>query len=143
MPGAPGARYLDRRGKAWRPTLRVNALTRDWLPALRVRCGCCGAVLYERLEACFLGPGSQPHIGYEVYADQGPDENATKAVGVTTRLNCPRDCHGPQRRFLVAGRGDCSINTRKGRRFLICELDLRMNWKGELHAPGGAAVESA
>ena len=32
----------------------------------------------------------------------------------------------------VAVRGDCSVTTRKGKRFLICELDVQMVWTGEL-----------
>ena len=43
----------------------------------------------------------------------------------------------------VAIRGDCSVNTRKGRKFLLCELDLRMNWKGELRGEGGEVERGA
>ena len=32
----------------------------------------------------------------------------------------------------VVVRGDCSVTTRKGKRFLICELDVQMVWTGEL-----------
>ena len=42
----------------------------------------------------------------------------------------------------VAVRGDCSINARKGRKFIVCELDIRMAWKGELHGAGGTVTDA-
>jgi len=41
------------------------------------------------------------------------------------------------------GGGECSVTSRKGRRFLIYELQLRCKWEGELRAKDGSVLESA
>ena len=39
-------------------------------------------------------------------------------------------------------KGDCSVNNRKGRTFLIYELEIKLKWEGELRDEAGAVVET-
>ena len=121
MPGAPGARHLDRRAggeDAWRDSLRVNALSGELLPPLRVTCGLCGATLYDRVNACLLGPGTQRHIAFELYVDNEPDPSTTVS-GAVTRRTCAKRCHATRNQFLLAGRGGC-VSTRGFRWAVAC-----------------------
>ena len=43
----------------------------------------------------------------------------------------------------AATRGECSINTRKGRRFIIYELAAKVVWQGEVRGADGAVLESS
>ena len=43
----------------------------------------------------------------------------------------------------VVSRGECSVNTRKGRKFLIYELGLKAKWEGEKRDDAGALLETA
>ena len=122
LPGAPGARHLDRRGRPWPPGLRVNALTRKLLPPLRLRCGRCGDQIFDRVDACFLGHGTRAHIAFELFFDAEPSSSRA-TDGRPSRRNCPRDCHGPEGRFLLAARGDC-VNTRGFAWAAACGDDL-------------------
>lgn len=105
MPGCIGARHL-----AWRVgdfPLRLNALTGDLLPPLRVECSLCGAPLYDRLDKFLVGPPTQNHIGFEIYTHQPPDRDSVTPVhSLATRLNCKNNCHSAFGLFLVAGHGD-------------------------------------
>ena len=40
-------------------------------------------------------------------------------------------------------KGESSVNNRKGRTFLIYELEIKIKWEGELHDADGGVLESA
>lgn len=139
MPGAPGARHLDRRAggdDAWRDNLRVNALSGDLLPPLKVSCGLCGATLYDRVDACLLGPGTQRHIAFELYVDDEPCATTT-AQGAPTRRTCANRCHATRNQFLLAGRGGC-VSTRGFKWAVACGPGLAVC----ADAASGAAVDA-
>ena len=98
--------------------LRVNALSGELLPPLRVTCGLCGATLYDRVNACLLGPGTQRHIAFELYVDNEPDPSTTVS-GAVTRRTCAKRCHATRNQFLLAGRGGC-VSTRGFRWAVAC-----------------------
>jgi len=91
-----------RRGSAKK--CRVNSESRMFLPPVSIFCGRCGSCIYKKLESFVVGPSTQPHITFELFTDQAPD-NAI-VVDADTRLNCRRNCHLEEDRFLIAGRGD-------------------------------------
>ena len=39
-------------------------------------------------------------------------------------------------------KGDCSVNNRKGRTFLIYEFEVKIKWEGETRDEAGAVLES-
>ena len=39
-------------------------------------------------------------------------------------------------------KGDCSVNNRKGRTFLIYEFEVKIKWEGETRDEAGAVLET-
>ena len=39
-------------------------------------------------------------------------------------------------------KGDCSVNNRKGRTFLIYEFEVKIKWEGETRDEAGAVLEA-
>ena len=81
------------------------------VPVGSLRCGICDQELWPRGAAApFLrGPPTQMHISYELYTDVEP----TGAVRERRpgMLNCARNCHAREGKFLIAAGNNGFVNT--------------------------------
>lgn len=96
---------------AQRGALRANCRDRAPLEeAIDVSCGKCGAVLLRGVDSFLYNMPSQGHISRELYTHAQPLPGATAPLqtfwGGDRQLNCPRNCHAPEHRYLIdAGSG--------------------------------------
>ena len=105
------------------PLPRLNSESRLLPPPVAVCCSYCGAKLYSNLTSYVLGRGTQSHIAFELYTNEVP-ENLVAVDSNNTQLNCPRNCHATEFRFLVATRANDFIDTRGFRFAIACGKTL-------------------
>ncbi|KAJ1452630.1 hypothetical protein M885DRAFT_526191 [Pelagophyceae sp. CCMP2097] len=130
--------FRVRRPRHFRENTRLNVLSHVRPPALRVRCGLCGAVIYANLKSYTVGPRTQRHISFEIYTDQTPTSSTDSPMGspnAPRRLNCANACHAARDKFLVAERGG-AINTLDFRWALACGEGLAVVSRLDAKRPG-------
>lgn len=112
---------------AQRPALRANCRDRLPLPdAIDISCGMCSVVLMRGVRSFCYNVPSQGHISRECYTHAMPAPGATEQLralwGGDKQLNCPRNCHASEHRYLIdSGSGlvdrhgwTCAVAVRQG-----------------------------
>jgi len=99
----------------------VNPQSRMLPPVADVVCATCGSVLFRNLRSYFLGGATQDHIRFELFTNQEP-ELVTRR---DTRINCARNCHEADNRYLAAAAGDY-VETRDFKFAVACGPGLAL-----------------